>query len=74
MTIYQKALESAKAFTPLVARHPRTGKWFAIDKVLRCPVRGPFDSKIEAETAWREYKATEMCSNSTSKACIAEIC
>lgn len=40
-----------------VAKHPKTGKWHGIDRVLRVPITDGFSSKDEAKMAWRYYNA-----------------
>lgn len=44
-----------KSLKPCIAQHPRTGKWWAIDDVLRCPVGTECDSPGEAKRQWQGY-------------------
>jgi hypothetical protein len=43
-----------------VAKHPRTGKWHGMDRILRCPITEGYETKAEAEAAWRMEKAREI--------------
>ena len=52
-------------FKPFVAKHPKTGKWHGICKVLRSPNTIGFDKKKDAIEAWYRYETTAICDIST---------
>ncbi len=47
-----------RGMKPYVAKHPRTGKWWAIDRVLRSPVGRECNTKSEAEKEWYLFNAS----------------
>jgi len=51
-----------------IARHPHTGKWHAIDRVLRCPITDGHDTEEEAYEAWLLFEAHDMACRITSAA------
>ena len=64
--IYKTVSDRVRAkFKPFVAKHPETGKWHGICKVLRSPNTIGFKRKKDAIEAWYSYEATAICDIST---------
>ncbi len=56
-----------------VARHPRTGLWHGMDRVLRCPLTDGFKNKSDAKRAWRDVSASQIGDVMTQKVCLRGI-
>ena len=40
-----------------IAKSPKDGKWYGMDRVLRCPITSGCDTPEQAKTAWRMENA-----------------
>jgi len=54
-----------KTWKPWIAKHPKNGLYYGIDKTLRCPVTDGFKTNKEAIDAWYRFQATAICDKST---------
>lgn len=74
MNLYQQALEQVKDRKPYVAKHPKTGKWYAIESTLSLPVGNPCDTREQAEQEWREWTAMQIVERHSRLRLVKGVC
>jgi len=65
--LFEKAKAIAAELTPSTAKHPKTGKWFAVDRSMGWTVGEPKETKAAAEQEWRTWKATDLASTAAMR-------
>ena len=54
MKLTTKIKKRVDNMTPYVAKHPKTGKWWAIDSYLKIPIGKECNTKLEAIKEWKQ--------------------
>lgn len=65
--LLENARSIAREMKPIVAQHPKTGKWHAIDPVMRWPLGEASDTREDAILVWREQMAVTMAATAAAR-------
>jgi len=58
--LYFRCLELVKNQKPYVAKHPKTGLWYAICRKTKMVMSDGFKNRADAEQAWVEIEAIAL--------------
>jgi hypothetical protein len=65
MNNYQRALQSISPGIAVTAKHPKSGLWYGIDRIMRTPCTEGFETKAEAVEAWCCFQALYIADRSS---------